>query len=81
MLCWLFGISIIIHFVNQWMLALSVSSEFLGHLILDELYSFNLENLKLKKSFGTALKFSSSNNIAIFFIYFGDCVTYVNAWF
>jgi hypothetical protein len=69
MLCWSFGISIIIHPVNQWIIALSISSGFLSHLILDELYSVNLENLKLKKSFGTALKFSSSNNIATFFSY------------
>lgn len=77
MLCWSFGISIIIHPVNQWMLALSVSSGFLSHLILDELYSVDLENLKLKKSFGTALKFSSSNNIATFFSYILVIVLYV----
>ena len=77
MLCWSFGISIITHPVNQWTLALSVLSGFLSHLILDELYSVNLENLKLKKSFGTALKFSSSNNIATFFSYILAIVLYV----
>ncbi len=69
MLCWSFGITFIIHPCNQWMLAISISSGFLSHLLLDELYSVNLENLKLKKSFGTALKFSSQSNIATFLSY------------
>lgn len=69
MLCWSFGISIMVNSVNQWMIAISVLSGFLSHLILDELYSVNLENLKFKKSFGTALKFSSSNNLATFLSY------------
>lgn len=77
MFCWSFGVTFVIHPVNQWMLAISISSGFLSHLILDELYSVNLENLKLKKSFGTALKFSSSNNVATFLSYIFMIALYI----
>lgn len=41
---------------------------FLVHLILDEVYSVNLEGMRLKKSFGTAFKFYDKNNLKGSFI-------------
>ena len=40
-----------------------VTFGFLLHLLLDELYSVNLSNATLKRSFGTALKLYDKNNI------------------
>jgi len=40
-----------------------VTFGFLLHLLLDELYSVNLSNATLKRSFGTALKLYNKNNI------------------
>ena len=36
---------------------------FIVHLLLDEIYSFNLLGIKIKKSFGTALKLYAKNNL------------------
>ena len=75
MFCWAFGIADTISYfsltykLSEWMIAISIASGFLSHLILDEVYSVNLENLKIKKSFGSALKFASANNIPTFSSY------------
>lgn len=42
---------------------------FLSHLLLDEIYSVDLNGRRLKKSFGTALKFWGSNNWANYSTY------------
>ena len=41
--------------------AAAVVVGFLSHLVLDEIYSIDLKNFRLKKSFGTALKLYSSS--------------------
>ncbi len=41
-----------------------ISADYIIHLLLDELYSVDLENRRVKKSVGTAFKFFSvSSNI------------------
>mgnify|MGYP003521633825 CR=1 FL=1 len=42
---------------------LAIFMGFIIHLLLDELYSINIAGMRLKKSFGTALKFRSSELI------------------
>lgn len=69
MLCWSFGIANItaimkIHLLNQWMTAIAISSGFFSHLILDEICSVNLENMRIKRSFGSALKFATEDNVS-----------------
>jgi len=39
-----------------WLLGIATSMGFAIHLVLDEIYSFDLSNLKIKRSFGTACK-------------------------
>jgi membrane-bound metal-dependent hydrolase YbcI (DUF457 family) len=59
--------------VNYHYLIIS-SSLFVGfiiHLLLDELYSVDLRNMRIKKSFGTALKFKTNNfnlNVIAYFL-------------
>ncbi len=45
--------------VHAWMCGLFLCFGFLVHLALDEIYSVNVFGMKLKKSFGTALKLGS----------------------
>ena len=53
-----------------WMAGLFVFGGCILHLLLDELYSLDIKNLRFKKSAGTALKFGSSKNLkSTFFIY------------
>jgi hypothetical protein len=47
----------------SWMGGVFVFGGSILHLILDELYSFNLLSFKVKRSLGTALKFGSIKNI------------------
>jgi len=50
---------------------------FIIHLLLDEVYSVNLEGMKLKRSFGTAFKFYEKNNVkGTLLLYFLIVVTY-----
>ncbi len=49
--------------LTSWMSGCFVVMGYLVHLSLDELYSVDLMNNRLKKSFGTALKLISLNNI------------------
>jgi hypothetical protein len=47
-----------------------ISLGFVVHLLLDELYSVNVLGVRMKKSFGTALKFyDTSNKIGTFILY------------
>ncbi|WP_432741144.1 metal-dependent hydrolase [Methylobacter sp. G7] len=50
--------------LHAWLNGVFIAFGFIVHLLLDELYSTNLSNLRMKKSFGTALKLFSYNNIA-----------------
>ena len=60
-----------------WAMAISILCGYLTHLILDELYSVDLNNYEIKRSFGTALKPLSLKNslgsftliVIIFFCY------------
>lgn len=45
-----------------WLAGFSLSLGFLLHLLLDELYAVDLLNRRLKRSFGTALKWWQGNN-------------------
>lgn len=47
--------------VDSWLYGIFLLLGSLVHLILDEIYSVNLSGLKIKKSFGTALKFYQSS--------------------
>jgi membrane-bound metal-dependent hydrolase YbcI (DUF457 family) len=44
---------------------------FMVHLLLDEIFSVNITGLRMKKSFGTALKFYSKNNLIGTYILYG----------
>ncbi len=46
-----------------WLLGLFVALGFMVHLLLDELYSVDLMNKRLKRSFGTALKIINFNDM------------------
>jgi membrane-bound metal-dependent hydrolase YbcI (DUF457 family) len=47
---------------HSWLSGFFIGFGFIVHLLLDELYSVDLSNKRLKKSFGTALKLYSYNN-------------------
>jgi hypothetical protein len=56
-----------------------VTLGFLTHLILDEIYSVDLINRRMKKSFGTALTFYKKNNLfGTFIVYFLIAVLFQN---
>ena len=59
------GLNRVFHFNDfvSWMAGGFVFGGSILHLILDELYSFNLLSWKIKKSSGTAFKFGSMGNI------------------
>lgn len=46
-----------------WLSGLFIGFGFIVHLVLDEVYSVDLSNRRLKKSFGTALKLYSYDNL------------------
>ncbi|MGR9012579.1 MAG: metal-dependent hydrolase [Gammaproteobacteria bacterium] len=48
---------------HAWLNGIFIALGFIVHLLLDELYSTNLANLRMKKSFGSALKLFSYNNM------------------
>jgi len=49
--------------LHAWLNGIFIAIGFLVHLLLDELYSVDLANTKMKNSFGTALKLFSYNNM------------------
>jgi membrane-bound metal-dependent hydrolase YbcI (DUF457 family) len=49
--------------LHAWLNGLFIAIGFIVHLLLDELYSVDLSNTRIKKSFGTALKLFSYKNI------------------
>jgi hypothetical protein len=49
--------------LHAWLNGLFIALGFIVHLLLDELYSVDLANARMKKSFGTALKLFSHSNI------------------
>ena len=49
--------------LHAWLNGLFIALGFIVHLLLDELYSVDLSNARMKKSFGTALKLFSRSNI------------------
>lgn len=49
--------------LHSWLSGLFISFGFIVHLLLDEVYSVDLSNRRMKKSFGTALKLYSYNNM------------------
>lgn len=51
------------HAVHAWLNGVFIGLGFIVHLLLDELYSVDLSNTKMKKSFGTALKLFSYNSM------------------
>jgi hypothetical protein len=48
--------------LHCWLSGFFIGFGFLVHLLLDELYSVDLTNRRMKKSFGTALKLYSYRN-------------------
>jgi hypothetical protein len=49
----------------SWLIGLFVLFGFITHLLLDEVYSVDFNNTRIKRSFGTALKLFDYNNLAI----------------
>jgi len=49
--------------LHAWLNGIFIALGFIVHLLLDELYSTDLSNLRMKNSFGTALKLFSYNNM------------------
>lgn len=49
--------------VHSWLSGLFIGFGFIVHLLLDEIYSVDLSNKRMKKSFGTALKLYSYKSI------------------
>ena len=49
--------------LNAWLNGVFIALGFIVHLLLDELYSVDLSNARMKNSFGTALKLFSHNNL------------------
>ena len=50
--------------LHAWLNGIFIAVGFIVHLLLDELYSVDLSNSRMKNSFGTALKLFSYNNMA-----------------
>ena len=75
MLIWAFISAILLNRIlclssfDTWLVAATVSAGFFSHLLLDETYSVNLVGLKLKKSFGSALKLWGDNLIVNVIVY------------
>ncbi len=49
--------------LHAWLNGIFIALGFIVHLLLDELYSVDLSNARMKNSFGTALKLFSYNNM------------------
>ena len=49
--------------LHAWLNGLFIALGFIVHLLLDELYSVDLSNARMKNSFGTALKVFSHSNM------------------
>lgn len=49
--------------IHAWLNGLFIATGFIIHLLLDELYSVDVSNSRMKKSFGTAMKLCSYRNI------------------
>jgi hypothetical protein len=49
--------------LHAWLNGIFIALGFIVHLLLDELFSTDLSNLRIKNSFGTALKLFSYNNM------------------
>jgi hypothetical protein len=49
--------------LHSWLSGLFIIFGFIVHLLLDEIYGVDLSNKRMKKSFGTALKLYSYNNM------------------
>jgi magnesium-transporting ATPase (P-type) len=60
----LFGYSSFYSWLAGWFIFVG----YISHLILDEIYSVNLYGMRIKKSFGTALKFYDKKNIITSFL-------------
>ena len=75
MLIWCYSFSLVGIFVlhtntiESWNITFMLGVGFISHLVLDEIYSVNLAGLKLKKSFGSALKLWSKNLYPTLFVY------------
>src|SRR5206468_4030953 len=57
----LFGLST----VSAWLVGCFVALGYMIHLLLDEIYSVDITGARIKKSFGTALKFASLDELKI----------------
>jgi len=63
---------------DAWLLGAFMGFGFIVHLLLDEMYSVDLANTKLKRSFGTALKlFSYNNRFASIGLLIASITTYI----
>ena len=49
--------------LHAWLNGIFIAVGFIVHLLLDELYSVDLSNSRMKNSFGTALKLFSHSNL------------------
>lgn len=70
------------HVLRAWMAA-AVAAGFLSHLVLDEVFSVDIAGNRLKRSFGTALKFwapSAASTLAIYSLLFLLARQVVDTW-
>ncbi|MDD2722594.1 MAG: metal-dependent hydrolase [Methylovulum sp.] len=65
--------------MQAWLNGLFIAFGFIVHLLLDELYSVDLKNKRMKKSFGTALKLCHYQNLTASLSLLA--LTMVLAWF
>jgi glutamine amidotransferase PdxT len=54
--------------ISSWSIAIMLLFGFITHLVLDEICSVNLMNIRVKKSFGSAVKFFDKSNTSGYLI-------------
>jgi hypothetical protein len=57
------------NYIISWYLGMFIFLGYITHLVLDEIYSIDIANKKIKKSFGTALKFWNKDIKSVIFFY------------
>lgn len=73
LICILLGKTLLV----SWAMGLFILFGFIIHLSLDEIYSVDLSGLRLKRSFGTALKLGTKDNLKLYILIYLSIVTLV----
>ena len=76
-------------YLISWYFGMFIFFGYLTHLVLDEIYSVDIKGVRLKKSFGTALKFYSKDTkssllfyilVATLFYFMPYKLQFINSW-